>query len=124
MFSAAHFLREYSGNCENVHGHNFEVEVIVQGDTLQEGSEILMDFKEIKKGLHNIIARLDHTLLNDHPYFKTRNPSSENIARFIFWEFRRILEGSLVNIVSVSVSETSGKKATYREEICDWSFNG
>lgn len=82
-FAAAHNLRNFRGQCENLHGHNWTVEVVLRGHRLNE-SGILVDFAEVKKFTRDILAELDHNYLNDHPFFKEQNPSSENIARFLF----------------------------------------
>ncbi len=120
-FSAAHALRHYDGPCENMHGHNFFVEVTVEGETLLPDTEILLDFKELKYLLGNVLSKLDHKVLNDVGYFKSHNPSSENLARFIYWELGKLLENHQVSLVCVTVSENKGKKATYREIVCDSS---
>ncbi|WP_034643678.1 6-pyruvoyl trahydropterin synthase family protein [Desulfovibrio inopinatus] len=122
-FSAGHALRNYEGACESMHGHNFLVEATVEGETLQPDTEILLDFKELKFVLGNVLSKLDHKVLNDVGYFRSHNPSSENLARFIYWELGKLLDNHPVSLVSVSVSENKGKKATYREIVCDSSSN-
>jgi len=82
-FSAAHKLREYEGKCENLHGHNWKVEVCVKSEKLNNAGMVL-DFKELKTELKKVIDALDHSYLNDISYFKKVNPTSENIAKFIF----------------------------------------
>ncbi|MBG0791139.1 MAG: 6-carboxytetrahydropterin synthase QueD [Desulfovibrionaceae bacterium] len=114
-FSSSHQLRNYGGKCENMHGHNFGVEVAVEGDRLDERVEYLVDFKEIKRRTKDVLDRLDHKHLNDVPPFTEINPSSENLARFIYRE----LAGNMpenVRLAEVSVSEKDSSKATYWEE--------
>lgn len=119
-FSSAHALRHYQGKCESPHGHNFSVELRVKGNTLTEDTELLVDFKDIKKALKAVLERLDHKNLNFCPPFDTINPSSENLARFIYREARTILAANPacvgVRVHSVTVSERSPQSATYMEE--------
>ena len=81
-FSAAHFLRDYNGKCENLHGHNYKVYAHVKGPKLNEGG-MLMDFTKIKGALRKICKELDHTNLNDFSVFD-QNPSAERIAMYIY----------------------------------------
>ncbi|MFN3921020.1 MAG: 6-carboxytetrahydropterin synthase QueD [Caldimicrobium sp.] len=115
QFSSAHFLRNYQGACENLHGHNWTVELIVEGEELNE-IEILIDFKDLKKILKEVLEELDHRLINDHPYFREKNPSSENLARFIFEGVKEKLRGfPQVKVKEVTVYETEKASATYYE---------
>ncbi|HAJ27441.1 MAG TPA: 6-carboxytetrahydropterin synthase QueD [Syntrophus sp. (in: bacteria)] len=82
-FSAAHVLKEIGGKCEDLHGHNFLVEVTVTGNTLNR-EEILIDFRDLKKWTNEILDHLDHKYLNEVEFFKDINPSSERVAKFIF----------------------------------------
>lgn len=86
-FSAAHFLRDYNGKCENLHGHNYKVFVHVQGNKLNEGG-MLLDFSILKKTLRAVCEKLDHKNLNDFAFFD-QNPSAERIAVYIY---ERIIE--------------------------------
>lgn len=114
-FSSAHFLRNYQGACENLHGHNWKVELVVEGIHLNE-IEILIDFKELKKILKEVLEELDHRLINDLPYFQSRNPSSENLARYIFEKVKeKIKEFPNVKVKEVSVYETEKASASYLE---------
>ena len=80
-FSAAHFLRDYNGKCENLHGHNYKVYAHVRGSQLNEGG-MLLDFTRLKAALRAVCKELDHTNLNDFEYFD-QNPSAERIAMYI-----------------------------------------
>lgn len=81
-FSAAHFLRDYNGKCESMHGHNYTVRAHVKGSTLGSGG-MLIDFGKLKAALRAVCAELDHTNLNDHAVF-LQNPSAERIAKYIY----------------------------------------
>ena len=111
-FAAAHALRNYHGKCENVHGHNYRVQVCVQGPELDENG-LLYDFAELKKRLRSTSAALDHQFLNELQPFDQINPSAENIARYICDEVRRDLAGAN-EIAFVKVWETDTSCATYR----------
>ena len=114
-FSSSHQLRNYGGKCENMHGHNFGVEVVVEGDRLDDRVEYLVDFKELKKRTKAVLEKLDHKHINDVPPFTEINPSSENLARFIYRELVDNMPEN-VRLAEVSVSEKDSSKATYWEE--------
>ena len=82
-FSAAHRLREYHGACEQLHGHNYRVELIVAGEKLDKIG-LVMDFRKLKRILNRAAARFDHVLLNDLAEFKKQNPTAENLARTLY----------------------------------------
>ncbi|RUM88837.1 MAG: 6-carboxytetrahydropterin synthase QueD [Thermodesulfatator sp.] len=111
-FSAAHQLRGYAGACEKLHGHNWRVEIRVQGEKLNHIG-ILLDFKELREVLREVIAELDHRFLNEHPAFRTQNPSSENLARYIYERLAEKLAGYPVRVSRVTVCETERACATY-----------
>ena len=115
-FAAAHQLRGYKGKCENLHGHNFRVEVVVRGEEL-DASGMLLDFVDLKRSINGLInEQLDHRNLNDLPTFHERggvNPSAENIAKYLHDEVGRTLPESVV-VDSVTVYETDRCAATYR----------
>ncbi|WP_031484843.1 6-carboxytetrahydropterin synthase QueD [Maridesulfovibrio frigidus] len=115
-FAAAHQLRNYGGKCENMHGHNFGVEVEIEGSHLDSKVEILMDFKELKNELLDVLETLDHKHLNSVEYFEHRNPSSENIARYIYDEMKKRVQTDSIRLVYASVSENDSSVATYSEE--------
>ncbi|MCR4822684.1 MAG: 6-carboxytetrahydropterin synthase QueD [Treponema sp.] len=116
-FAAAHFLRDYHGKCENLHGHNYKVYAHVQGKTLDEGG-MLLDFTELKKALKKVIGKIDHTNLNDIPFFD-QNPSAERIAVYIY---RGIIENlpelkkkddDSAYLYAIDVFETDNNRARY-----------
>ncbi|MDR2405617.1 MAG: 6-carboxytetrahydropterin synthase QueD [Deltaproteobacteria bacterium] len=114
-FAAAHNLREFYGKCENLHGHNWFVEVRVRAKDLDKIG-LVMDFGLIKKSLNVVLDELDHKYLNELEYFKERNPSSENIAHFIFTKLAPLIEKDSekrVKLHSVSAWESNNASATY-----------
>ena len=109
-FAAAHNLRGYEGECENLHGHNWKVEVTVASKKLNKIG-LAVDFKILKRTLENIIERLDHKHLNEIPPFDKENPSSENIARYIFKQFQKEIKGKGINPVRKGAGFSNGVKA-------------
>lgn len=109
-FSAAHHLLNYEGDCENQHGHNWLVEAYVTGDKLDQ-SNILIDYKVLKRELKSALDYLDHQDINDLPEFKGISPSSEIIAKFIYEKLKKKIE--ILN--KVSVWETPTSCASYFE---------
>lgn len=109
-FSAAHHLLNYKGECENQHGHNWKVEVFVQGDKL-DGSNILVDFKVLKQAVNEIIDYFDHSDINTLLEFKDISPSSEIIAKFIYER----IKDRFFNVSKVNVWETPTSCASYWE---------
>ncbi len=114
-FAAAHNLRNFRGKCENLHGHNWKVEVVVRGTEL-DSSGVVLDFAEIKKVIRELLGELDHRYLNDIEFFKEHNPSSENIARYLFDKLAERLDGGGLWIHGVSAWESPDACATYRLE--------
>ncbi|HUA83045.1 MAG TPA: 6-carboxytetrahydropterin synthase QueD [Bryobacteraceae bacterium] len=113
-FAAGHALRNYKGKCENVHGHNFRVQVVMEGERLDE-TGLLVDFLDVKDAMRAIIDRLDHVFLNDVAPFDVKNPSAENIAEYFYQEMTRGLKSPApVRIREVTVWETDIQSATYR----------
>lgn len=114
-FSSAHYLRNYKGKCEHLHGHNWKVEVVLEGDTLDK-SGMMLDFGILKKHLKEIMDALDHKCLNDDlPYFKTLSPSSEHIARYIFNSLKKRLKSEKVTVYEVKVFESENSYAIYTD---------
>lgn len=113
---SAHALRNYNGKCENLHGHNFVVELVVEGSVLDEDVEYLLDFTILKKILKDITSTLDHKVINEIPYFTKKNPTSENIAHYIYQQAQEMLASySTVRVYSVTVAERSIQNACYME---------
>jgi len=109
-FAAAHRLREYEGACENLHGHNYKVDVVLQSDRLNNLG-MVMDFKAIKAALAEVTDRLDHAFLNDVDPFDKINPTAENIAKHICEGLAERLPG--VGVKHVTVWESDRCAATY-----------
>ena len=114
QFAAAHQLREFQGGCERLHGHNWKVEVFVQGEDLGKDG-LLVDFKEIKTETNRILDELDHRFLNDMEPFTAVNPSSENIARHIFETLSARFGGESVKVSKVTALESDSACASYFE---------
>ena len=114
-FSASHALRHYQGKCEALHGHNFSVEMAVEGSSLQEDTELLVDFKVLKVRLNEALEGLDHGILNETAPFDTINPSSESLARHIWQVLVPAMEELGVRLHSITVGEKAGQSATYME---------
>ena len=110
-FDAAHYLRNYRGKCENVHGHRFKVEVTVSADTLNE-TGLAYDFTTLKQHLKEITSSFDHCCLNDSPPFDTINPSSENIARTVYERLITCLPAGVM-LTGVEVWESPQSHAKY-----------
>ena len=109
-FSSAHNLRGYKGKCEELHGHNWKVEIVAAKVSLDKAG-LLLDFHYLKKKLKAVLERLDHKYLNKIPYFKKVNPTSENIARYIYEQ----LKSGVPALSSVTVWESANSSATYEE---------
>jgi 6-pyruvoyltetrahydropterin/6-carboxytetrahydropterin synthase len=112
-FDAAHFLRGYSGKCENLHGHRYKVAVKLSSFKLNQVG-LAYDFSDLKAVLKPILARYDHILLNDLPPFDKINPSAENIARTIYEEIKPKIVGA--KLESVTIWESPESSVEYRED--------
>ncbi len=111
-FSAAHNLRGYKGKCEELHGHNFKVKAVIASSKLDKLG-MVADFHIIKQELKNTLDELDHKYLNNLPFFKSLNPTSENIARLIFKKLKTKFPGK--KLLQVIVWETETNEASYQE---------
>jgi len=113
-FSAGHALRGYKGKCENPHGHNYKVQIVLEGSAL-DSTGLLYDFSHLKRVLRGIIEGVDHKYLNDQAPFDVINPSAENLAKFFYDEISRqmntMTEGA--RIARVKIWETDTSSATY-----------
>ena len=109
-FSAAHNLKNYHGKCEHLHGHNWAVEARFVFETLDKDG-MAMDFKIAKKLVNDAIEKLDHAYLNEIIELKGINPTSENIAKFIYDAVKK----NNKNVKSISVWENADSCATYSE---------
>ncbi len=114
-FAAAHQLRGYKGKCEQVHGHNWKVQVHVIAERLND-IDIAMDFHDLKNILNEVIEPLDHSFLNDIFPFTEKNPSSENMAKWIYDSLNKKLSDEQVQVSAVTVWESDSASATYYED--------
>ena len=114
-FSSSHQLRGYEGKCENLHGHNWKVEMHVKGAGLNNIG-LLIDFKELRKILNHVVNPLDHVFINEIKPFDEINPSAENIAKYIYQKAKDELKGKNVDIYKICVYETPKSMAIYYEE--------
>jgi 6-pyruvoyltetrahydropterin/6-carboxytetrahydropterin synthase len=115
VFAAGHALRNYKGKCENIHGHNWRVQVVIEGERLDD-TGLLVDFIDVKDLMGSVITRLDHQFLNEVAPFDVTNPSAENIAEYFYQEMRAGLAATPVpvKIREVKIWETDIQSASYR----------
>lgn len=111
-FDAAHYLREYQGKCENLHGHRFKVVARVKTPVL-DSTGLAYDFTELKRHLDEVLVRYDHACVNDIPPFDRLNASSENIAATIFGGLKEKLDGAPVTLSCIEVWESPVTAVTY-----------
>jgi len=111
-FDAAHALRGYPGECRNLHGHTWDVEVTVMGEQLDD-IEIVYDFKQLKEDLATVLEKYDHAYLNDVEPFDSLSPTAENLARIVFDQLEGIV-GKAVVVKEVAVWESPIAKLVYR----------
>lgn len=111
-FDAAHALRGYPGECRNLHGHTWDVEVTVAGDEL-DSIGIVYDFKALKDDLNSVLSDYDHVFINDVPPFDELTPTAENLARVIYDRLAEQVDPR-VRVHEVSVWESPIAKLTYR----------
>ncbi len=111
-FAAAHKLTMVGEKCENLHGHNWKIEVCVTGENLDEGG-VLLDFGVIKKIVAEIMQQLDHKYLNEIEAFSKKPPSSENIAVYICQELQGKIKNPAIRVSRVSAWESKNSCATY-----------
>jgi 6-pyruvoyltetrahydropterin/6-carboxytetrahydropterin synthase len=111
-FAAAHQLRDIGGKCEDLHGHNFTVEISAGGEKLNDEG-LLLDFRLLKKWTNELLEELDHKYLNELPFFKDTNPSSEIIARFMFERLSEKTKTVNTPITRVTVWESEDARVSY-----------
>jgi 6-pyruvoyltetrahydropterin/6-carboxytetrahydropterin synthase len=113
-FAAAHNLINYQGDCENLHGHNWKVDVTVTARELDKAG-LGIDFKVLKLEAGVVINELDHKFLNENPAFQSISPSSENISRYLYYRLSERLNNDNIKIESVAVWESDNASACYYE---------
>lgn len=114
-FSAAHQLRGYKGDCENIHGHNWKVQINVMAERLNK-IDIAMDFRDLKRISKEVILPLDHAFLNDVFPFTEKNPSSENIAKWIYDSLKKKINNGNLRVAAITVWESDTASASYYED--------
>ena len=114
-FSAAHALRGYPGDCARLHGHNWIIQVYVRCRELDDIG-IGIDFRVIKENVKDVLQGLDHFNMNELPDFQEDNPTSENIAKYLYRELSKRIDSDKVKVSKVKVSETPNAGAFYWEE--------
>jgi len=112
-FAAAHILKEIGGKCEDLHGHNFLVEVTVAGETLNS-EDLLIDFRDLKGWTNEILEELDHKYLNEVEAFRGVNPSSERVAKHLHDRLAPKVEAAKLRVVCVTVWESDNARVAYR----------
>lgn len=113
-FAAAHNLINYQGDCENLHGHNWKVEVTVLARELDKAG-LAIDFKVLKKETNSLLDELDHKYVNQHAFFQELSPSSENIARFLYHRLSKQLNNANISVEKIGVWESDNACAEYYE---------
>lgn len=111
-FSSAHRLRQYNGECERLHGHNWNVQVSIASEKLNDLGMVI-DFKELKDKTNALMDRFDHQYLNEVPPFTELNPTTENIARYIFEELSKTINTDSIKVNRVAVWESPTCYASY-----------
>lgn len=114
-FSAAHNLKDIGGRCEQLHGHNFTVEVSLASKKLNEEG-LLIDFRILEGWIEEILDKLDHKFLNDTPHFKNINPSSENIAKYIYDRVYEKVNSQKIDVSRITVWESENARVSYNGE--------
>ena len=104
--ASAHFLKGYQGRCKDLHGHTWNIEVVIASERLDQIG-MVADFAVVKKQLNEFLMPLDHVCLNDLEYFRRNNPSTENIAKYVYQNFAKVVAPLQIKEVQVWESETS-----------------
>ena len=115
QFAAAHRLENFNGKCESLHGHNWKVEVFLGGKDLN-GTGLLMDFGVVKARTKEVLEEIDHKYLNELAAFQDRNPSSENLACYLYERLGAILNSDRVKVRRVNVWESDTSCASYYQD--------
>ena len=114
-FESAHYLREYRGISEPLHGHSYKVEAdLAAAGGGVDGDAIAVDFVAAKSTLEKLARRLDYTCINDVEPFTSINPSAENIAAWFARELQHAVRRENAVVVGVTVWEGPVNSVTYR----------
>ncbi len=114
QFSAAHRLRDYAGKYENLHGHNWTAITTVEAKEL-DAMEVGVDFVKVRARVNEILSKLDYQNINEVPPFDKKNPSAENIARWVFDALAEEINTEAVRVKRVEIKETEDTGAAYFE---------
>lgn len=115
-FASAHRLRDYNGECERLHGHNWNVKVSIASEKLNDLG-MVMDFKDLKNKTNKLMDEFDHQYLNEVPPFTELNPTTENIAKYLFDELSKTIDTDFVKVSKVAVWESPTCSASYRRSM-------
>jgi len=115
QFAAAHRLENFYGKCESLHGHNWKVEVFLAGKDL-DGTGLLLDFGVVKARTREVLEEIDHKYLNELAAFQDRNPSSENLAFYLFGRLEAMFTDDRVKVCRVNVWESDTSCASYYQD--------
>ena len=111
-FSAAHAIRGHTGGCQNLHGHNYRVRVVVASEKLDELGMVI-DFADLKTIVGRVVGKFDHAVINDFPPFDAeRNTTAEELARYVHEEVGRLLPAGRT-VRRVEIWETDSSSASY-----------
>ncbi len=113
VFAGAHSLRDYDGECENLHGHNWRVEVTLQSERL-DAIGMVFDFKKVKNVLREVLSHFDHSHLNELKEFSQENPTTENVSRILFYMLGEKLPPE-ISVAKVKTWESDNCAAAYYE---------
>ncbi len=113
-FSSAHILHGHPGNCKRMHGHNWIVEAKVEGDNINKIGMVI-DFKDIKRNLADIVSKLDHRFLNEIEPFIEDNPTAENISKYIYKELSKNINTDNIKVSEIKLWETNNSAVIYME---------
>ncbi len=114
QFASAHKLNGYDGACKNLHGHNWKVRIGIECEKTDKIG-MTIDFGIVKTELNRLMDHLDHSFLNDLPSFKNQNPTSENIAKFIYDEMKKRISVDGCKLADVEVWESDKSSMVYYE---------
>jgi len=113
-FCATHVLHDGGRPLEPNHGHDWRVEVVAAGDTLDRIG-VVIDFEQLKQAVAGIARRFHYADITSHPDFAGQSPSAEAVARYFFRELRTALGEEGARLRRVRVWEAPGCSATYLE---------
>ena len=111
--SAAHFLRNYRGACERMHGHNWKIETVVESDKLDE-ADMVIDFKDLHDFTWQVVGKFDHRVFNETQPFDKLNPTAENMSRYFYHEINKLLPRG-IKVAKVKLWETNKYCIEYAE---------